>query len=422
MNFKKTYYYTGWKSKPAKLNYRFSMLKYVVNRDKYPLFSLQEIRKSSELLRKVKICKFVKFDGHYYFSLTVPHWPSKAFDNMVANGGLNITAAGTPLKKQIDTVIIGITSKCSYRCHHCYEHSNLNEDNKVSLSTLKKVIRQLQETGTSIITFSGGEPMLRYDGILEILKSADTSKSDFHIHTTGFGMTPAKADALKKAGLQAAGIGLDDVSTERNDRLRGYKGAQEYAVKAIRYFQDAGVFTYVNTCLTKQLVRSGDLIAYFEWMKSLNVGIVRWLDPKPCGGYLDENPADLLSDEDREMIIDLYLHANSGATYKDYPMISYESVAEAPENLGCMMGGNSLLYIDSAGNVEPCVFLPVTFGNILREDFVSILEKMKSVIPGPIHTTCPSVLLNSQIRDLKKQGSSLPIPYEALAEEFASFT
>lgn len=425
MDENKATYYSGWKSKPVMLKFRFSLLKYAFHRDKFPLFSIFSskggIIKSSKLLRKLKICKFVRFNNEYYFSLTVPHWPSKAFDNMVAHGGLNIAAAGTPLKNQIDTVIIGITQKCNYKCSHCYEHFNLKDEDTLPLSILIKVIHQLQERGTSIITLSGGEPMLRYDAILEILKSADTSLSDFHIHTTGFGVTGEKAHALKKAGLQAAGIGLDDVNPKRNDTLRGFPGAHEQAERAIRYFQEAGIFTYVNTCLTKDLIRSGDIYNYFERLRSLNIGIVRWLEPKPCGAYLNKNAVDLLNEHDRETITNLYIKANSGDKYRNYPLIAYEAFAEAPENLGCMMGGNSLLYIDSVGNVEPCVFLPVTFGNILEEDFNGILNKMKTIIPHPLHVTCPSILLSQKIKALKESGNSLPIPFDHLKEEFATF-
>ena len=421
-----TEYYSCRKARRVMFRFRFSFLKYLIQGNKYPLFIISSkhggIVKTYQVQKKLKLNKFVRNNNHFYFSLTLPHWPSKAFDHMVANGGLNITAAGTILKKQIDTVIIGITRKCSYECRHCYEHFNLGDVDTVPVKRLKEVINDLQQEGVSIITLSGGEPMMRYEGVLELLRAADHSRSDFHMHTSGYGVTPESAGELKRAGLLAAGVGLDDCDPDRNDRLRGTRGAHKQAVNAIRCFQEAGIFTYVNTCLTRELINSGELMKYFEMLRELNVGIVRWLEPKPCGGYGNGNPADLLDPEERNIITEFYERANTLSDYADYPLISYEAYYEAPENLGCMMGGNSQLYIDTLGNVQPCVFLPVTFGNIMNEDFSKIFNRMKAAIPGPLKVICPAVQLSPSISMKRNQGIASPVPYEELTEEFNSLS
>jgi len=403
------------------LRFRISLLKYLFQKRKYPLFALKGeyggVIKTNEMQKRLKISKFVKHDNHYYFSLTLPHWPSEAFDNMTANGGLNITAAGTYLKKQIDTAILGITRKCKYECIHCYEHLNLNDNEIVPVEKWQEVIGVLQKRGVSVITFSGGEPMMRYNDLIELLETADHSLSDFHIHTSGYGVSPENALRLRSAGLDAAGVGLDDVDPSRNDLFRGYKGAYEQAVRAIKCFQDAGIFTYVNFCPTREIIRSGDIINYLDLLKDLNVGIVRWLEPRPSGAFLDAGEEILLNQEDKDILTSLYIKYNTSKEYEDYPLISYEAFSELPINMGCMMGGNSLLYIDSIGNVEPCVFVPVTFGNILDEDFRLILERLRKAFPKPLHTECPSVQLSPLIKKKKEDGIELPVPYYELSKE-----
>lgn len=423
MSKKKVRYYTCKKAIPVLMKFRLSLLKYLIRRKKYPFFTVKSsnggIIKTYEMQKKINMTKFVKYHGHYYFSLTFPHWPSDAFDNMVSNGGLNITASGTRYKKQVDTLILGLTGRCRYNCIHCYEYFNLNNSNEVPMVKWKDIIKKIQRSGVSIITFSGGEPMMRYDDLLELLKTADHSLSDFHIHTSGYDVTYDKAKELKCAGLNAAGIGLDDVNPERNDIFRGYKGAHEQAVKAIKCFQDAGIFTYVNFCPTSYIIRSREIMKYLDFMKDLNVGIVRWLEPKPCGSFLEAAGSRLLSNDDKEFLKQLYIRLNTSAEYKDYPLISYEAFMEAPGNLGCMMGGNSLLYIDTAGNVEPCVFMPVTFGNIMEEDIIVILERIKKAVPKPLHITCPSILLNQAFKSKVANGTKPPIPYNELIREFS---
>lgn len=413
-----TYHYCR-SSTSVMLRYRFSMLKYIVNRRKYPLFSLSNVEgglhESQVLFKKMKTRKFVQHNGNYYFSLNAPHWPSKAFDKMAANGGLNVAAAGTAIKHHIDNAIIGITRQCDYNCIHCYEFNNLKKKDTIPVFKLQEVISKLQAYGTGIITLSGGEPILRFNDLIHILKEADHSKSDFHIHTSGYGVSKGKAEQLKKAGLQAAGVALDDIDPKRHDTFRGFKGAYQNAINALKYFQDAGVFTYVNMCLTNEIIRSGDIYRYFDLMRTLKVGFVRWLEPKPCGAYLkNEGESCILGENERAIATDLYINSNTGKSHMDYPVISYESYVELPENLGCLMGGNSLIYIDTAGNVEPCVFLPVTFGNILEEDFLVIFDRMKGVIPGPVKKGCPAITLNSKINNLKEKGISLPVSFETI--------
>jgi len=412
-------FYSGFSAIPIRLKFRLAMGKYLLNRNKYPLFLLSPSQggliKTQQTLRDLKFCKVVKFGRHHYFSLTVPRWPSKPFDSMVANGGLNITAAGTPKKSHIDTAILGISRKCTYKCQHCYEYFNLSNEEYVPVNRWKHVISELQELGTSHIIFSGGEPMLRYDEMLGLLNSADKDLSEFHVHTSGHEVTSERAMALWKSGLCGAGIGLDDADSTRHDALRGYEGAFQEAVQAVSHFNQAGIFTYLNTCLTKDMARSGGIQRYFELSRNLGVGIVRWLEPKPCGGYYAEHVNDLFTEDDRKLTTELYLEANHGKKYRDYPLIVYEAYSEAPERLGCMMGGLSLLYINSLGHVQPCVFLPISFGSIMEENFSSIYRRMREAIPRPLHTGCPSNLLSEKI---KEKGTDLPVPYNEIEDEW----
>jgi len=170
--------------------------------------------------------------------------------------------------------------------------------------------------------------------------------------------------------------------------------------------------------LTRDLIHSGDLIKYFELVKDLNVGIIRFLEPRPCGGYLSENMEDLFSNNDKKIITDFFIEANQRKKYRNFPLISYEAYFEEPERMGCMMGGHSHFHIDSLGNVEPCVFLPISFGNIVEENFSDIFQKMRKAIPGPLLKQCPSVYLAEKIRVKKNQGITLPIPYKIIEKEW----
>jgi len=414
--------YQGWRSLPLKLKLRGSLLKYLLRRKDYPLFSLNPSRggllNTYRIQKKSKMKKVVRHGDHFYHSLILPRLPSKPYDRMVANGGLNIAAAGTPWKSQVDVVILAVTRKCSYACRHCYEKFNLSPEAGVPLEQWKKIVAELQDLGVGIITLSGGEPMLDFDNVEALLLAADKDLSEFHIHTSGHAVTPEKAIALREAGLSAVGVGLDDCDPSRHDFIRGYSGAFQEAVQAISILREAGLMTYLNTCLTRDLVRPSRLEAFLDMAKELGVGIVRLLEPRPYGGYFGESEEYLFTETDRATVRNFFLKANSSSRFKNHPLVVYPAFFEAPENLGCLMAGLSQFHIDSLGNVEPCVFLPVTFGNIREESFSKIFAKMREAVPAPLRSRCPSLILADTIKAKHAQGIPLPVPYEDVREEW----
>jgi len=260
--------------------------------------------------------------------------------------------------------------------------------------------------------------MTDFDGVLQLLESGYKNLSDFHLHTSGRGVTIERAKRLREAGLTAAAVGLDDVDPVRHDRLRGVAGAHAEAVAALEAFHAAGVFTYVNVCLSRQLIRAGDLWRYFELAKRLNVGYIQMLEPRPCGGYFGNGQDVLLTETDRHAAAEFFLAGNGRRRYADYPLIHYVAYAESPARLGCQMGGLSHLYIDSVGNVNPCVFLPVTFGNIREEDFPAIYERMRAAVPRPLHRQCPSLDLMDALPAEFRDGRRLPVPHSLINEEW----
>ncbi len=331
---------------------------------------------------------------------------------------MNITAAGSGVKQNIDVAVLGVTRRCELHCRHCYERFRIGDQELVPIDRWNQVIRRLQEIGTNDIVLSGGEPMLRFDGVLELLDSGNRDLSDFHLHTSGRGVTRERAGTLKDAGLVAAAVGLDDVRPERHDALRGSPGAFHDAVQALRFFREAGVFTYVNMCATREMIRANDLERFYDLAKSLGVGFIELLEPRPCGGFLGGENGILLTQEDREKLETFYRAGNTLRKYRDHPILFYVAYIERPDRLGCLMGGLSHLHIDCLGNVNPCALLPVSFGNIMAEDFRDIYGRMRAAIPHPLHKECPSITLGKILRERSENGRCSPVPFESVRGEW----
>ena len=414
----------GWPAAAHRFCFQASMLRYLLHPRRYPLFvvaaSRGGVRRTVAVARAMCLDKVPRLGWHSYPNLVFPRWPSPAFDRMVARGGLNLDAAGTPLKRQVDMVFLAVTRECGYGCRHCYERASLGADEEVPVDRWIEVLADLQASGVSIVVLTGGEPMRRLDRVLAILAAGRRDLSDFHLHTSGDGVTPENARGLAAAGLVAAGIGLDDHDRDRHDRFRGRRGAFDAACAAVSSFRDAGVFTYLNTCLRSELVAGDGLARHLALARRLGTGIVRYLEPKPAGALFDGGAAGLLSDTDRERARRFVAHANHSREHRRDPLVEYDALAEAPGQLGCGLGALSLFSIDGRGNVLPCVFVPVSFGNVLREGFAVALERMRRWTPSAARSGCAAERLHGVLSRRRAEGAELPVPVEAIADEWES--
>jgi MoaA/NifB/PqqE/SkfB family radical SAM enzyme len=414
---------SGWKALAVQLRFCAAVLyRCLFRRRRYPLLFLRVSKngflKTLSMLQDCRLTKVIKAANKYHFSLVEPGWPSEAYDLMIANGGLNVGGAGTPAKAQIDLAILAITRACGNGCEHCYERFNVNGRDTVPLSRWQSVIAEIQSIGVSVVALSGGEPLLRFENTLQLVETADKRRSDIHLYTSGLGVRPARVTALVDAGLAGVAVGLDHFDREKHDVVRGRKGAYDDAVEALQLFRDAGILTFVNTCITKQLVASDGLWRFYELLNKLGVGAVQLLEPKPCGGYATQQIKTLYGLEERKATMDFFEATTGGRNHDGYPAVYFPAFTEAPENLGCMMGGLSHLHIDSRGNVEPCVFLPVAFGNITDRSFLDIYRDMRKAVPRPLHKRCPALQLAERVGFDPEEGKELPLAYADVREEW----
>ena len=172
--------HSGWRRHLRQAAFAVSAVKYL-QKHKYPLFSIGGALSTYRIMRELKLHKLIQLDDRFFTTPVLPCYPSPAFDHMVGTGGKNINKTGTPLKQQISMILLGITRKCKLRCLHCYERFNIGSDEAVSIDRWKEVIREIQNIDAGVIVLTGGEPMQRNDELLELPRSADKNRSEFHL-------------------------------------------------------------------------------------------------------------------------------------------------------------------------------------------------------------------------------------------------
>ncbi|QNP51973.1 radical SAM protein [Hymenobacter qilianensis] len=180
--------------------------------------------KQVQLLRttyygEYQVQKVAYVAGRYYQEFQKPGWPSAAFNSYIATT-LNRLVPFRPTQNAVQMVFLAITKKCPLACEHCFEWNALNQREKLSLADLRTMVANFQTRGVTQIFFSGGEPMVRINDMLEVLRTA-SSGTDFWVFTSGFNFTSANAQHLRQAGLTGVSISLDHHEPARHNAFRG---------------------------------------------------------------------------------------------------------------------------------------------------------------------------------------------------------
>jgi len=125
----------------------------------------------------------------------------------------------------------GLSYECNARCVHCNRWKEKN-GNKARLSTseIRRVARELKETGVRFVCIAGGEPLLIEDlpEIIRYMKSLGLITS---LCTNG-ALLAERADALVSSGLDHMVVSMDG-DARSHDHLRGVKGFFHLAEKGI---------------------------------------------------------------------------------------------------------------------------------------------------------------------------------------------
>lgn len=101
--------------------------------------------------------------------------------------------------------------RCNLACGYCNEYDNYSQP--VPLDEMRARLDKLADLGTSIITISGGEPMMHPD-IYEIVRHIRKRGMIAGLISNGYYMKPERIEGLNEAGLQYLQISIDNLEPD----------------------------------------------------------------------------------------------------------------------------------------------------------------------------------------------------------------
>ena len=292
-------------------------------------------------------------------------------------------------------VVWDITYACNLRCKHCYATAGKALNDELNTEEALEVVDKLDKLGVTIIAFSGGEPLIRKD-FFEIAEYASGKGIYVAVASNGTLIDEKMARRLKEAGIGYVQISLDGMRGT-HDKFRGVRGAFDKTVQGIKNCVKENLFVNVSMTVTKlNYSEVKDVINLCErlgvnWFMHYNfipVGKGRWISD------LDVSP-----DEREELLRYLYEKNYSSnlsllstapqfariALQVGGPMIpthfyninAHNRLKSLAEFIGGCGAGRFYFAIKANGEIQPCVFFPLTVGNVKEDDLEELWKKNK---------------------------------------------
>ncbi len=320
--------------------------------------------------------KIYRLDGKYYFNMYTPGWPSAAYDELI-KAELRRHSSPLNVPEKLSFIFLAITRKCPMRCEHCFEWDNLNQKESFTKEDLLKVVDLYRREGVLQIHFSGGEPMVRFKDLIELIAYASPGIACW-VLTSGFNFTAENAKKLKETGCKGVVVSIDHYLPEMHNLFRGRTNAFEGAVNAVKAAREAGLVTAISVCATKAFLNGGHLVPYMDFAKSLGVQFVQVLEPRAVGHYAGKEV--LLDKAHIDLLEKTFTQFNHAPAYRAYPTMVYHGYHQ--RRVGCFSGSRSV-YIDSAGDVHACPFCHTKSYNI-----IPLVRANETVLPQK-ENRCP---------------------------------
>lgn len=284
------------------------------------------------------------------------------------------TIQDTPGPFPLRLVSWNITLRCPLKCPHCYSDSGTEEAADI-LSTTEayRLLDQVRSVGRPVVILTGGEPMMRED-IYDIARYGTSIGLIMAMGTSGFFITDETLPRLVSSGVRSIAISLDSRDPADHDSFRGYPGAWDRAVGAIRLCISQGIAVQVNITVVSPDTRELDETIRF----GIELGVKRFqiFIPVPTGRSKEENYEKFGAYE--ALLIHL-LTAWTGKGISLRPTCIPQFLRVADElgitnrewGRGCI-AGISYCRIFADGTVTPCPYLPAIAGDARVEPFKDI--------------------------------------------------
>nr|WP_319494289.1 radical SAM protein [uncultured Desulfobacter sp.] len=283
-------------------------------------------------------------------------------------------------KQKIDDAVSGnrllsmeieLSLRCNFRCSYCYVPHDSYYDNELSLDEIFEVILQAKALGAGKIILLGGEPSI-YPHIREVIQFLGLHGLEIEMFTNGTGITREFAGELHDAGVRVV-LKMNSFDEARQDTLAGKKGAFKIIRNALDNLKGAGypakdAFLALSTIICRQ--NRDELTRMWTWIRDNNMApyfeIITPQGQAKNNPALELNPLELKEVFEEICALD---QKRYGIEWEPQPPLMGNQ---------CMRHQFSCT-VTSIGNIQPCVGITKSIGNIRKTSLKDILERSQDL-------------------------------------------
>lgn len=221
--------------------------------------------------------------------------PTSRESENAANEPRTLDVLRDVLGRPLTDLRISITDRCNFRCTYCMPKevfgSNFAFLPHQELLTFEEITRLATifvSHGVRKIRLTGGEPLLRKDleKLIAMLARIE-GLEDIALTTNGSLLSPAKARALKEAGLQRVTISLDSLDDEVFMAMNDVRFPVSKVLNAIQAAQDAGLAPVKVNMVVKKGVNDQSILPMAHYFREAGqvLRFIEFMDVGTTNGW-----------------------------------------------------------------------------------------------------------------------------------------
>ena len=262
-------------------------------------------------------------------------------------------------------ILFDPTSACNLHCKGCWAADYGHRQNLTN-EEMQSIVSQGKELGTHFYMLTGGEPLIRKNDIIELCRK--NQDCTFVVYTNATLVDQKFCDDMNEVGNISLALSIEG-SEESNDWRRG-DGAYQTTLKAMELLKKNKCLFGVSICYTRKNI---PLITSDEFMDMLIEKGAKYslcFNYMPVGHNADKEL--IPSPEQREHMYNWLRDVRNGKTGKPIFVMDFQNDAEYVG--GCIAGGRNYFHVNSAGDIEPCVFIHYSDANIRTHTLLEALQ------------------------------------------------
>ncbi len=263
-------------------------------------------------------------------------------------------------------ILLDPTSACNKKCKGCWSAEYGHKLN-LSYDELDSIVTQGSEMGTHFYMFTGGEPLIRKDDILRLCK--EHQDCAFLCYTNATLIDQKFCEDMLEAGNLTLALSVEGTE-QSNDSRRG-DGSYSQTMKAMDLLKKNGCLFGMSVCYTSENIDAVTSDEFIDLMLEKGVKFGLYFNYMPIGS--GAVPELIPSPEQRVYMYKWLRRIRNSKIGKPLFIMDFQNDGEFVG--GCIAGGRRYFHINSAGDIEPCVFIHYSDSNIRTH---TLLEALKN--------------------------------------------